>query len=465
MRILYNGLEEPHILNTKLGELVYNKYDHVLYTKDKYQNILKIATGSGGGKDGKDGKDGRDGVSFNIQGTDTYANIIAKPNPKKGDMWIASDRDGHGIVFSGIKWNDVGKIVGPKGDKGDTGLTGTQGKTGTDGKSAYAVWLGQGNTGTIQDFFIALQGQQGVQGVEGPRGTGIHFENSYATKADMVAANPTPDIGDLHLVLDTGNLWVWDNPTPPHDPANAIWSDVGHVQGPVGPAGVQGIQGLPGSDGQPGVDGKDGDPLQLATAQESIDGTVTDKANTPQGANAAYVSRDRGGTFRGVINMPTLSAIKYDSVKKSAIIQFADATQLGLVGYQANVKAVMIYNKKSGASVRVGDTNEVKLVTGGGTGTVTVLGTLNATGSATIASKLTVGSIVTDAYISGTAKPYRMGRYGKYVYMYNLTGACYVDANDTGDINLVPKAGKHAKVKGKNILTGKLTGTTLHLDF
>ena len=466
MRILYNSLEVPHVLNTKLGELIYNKHDKVFYTKDKYMNILKIATGgSGNGVNGKDGKDGKDGVSFNIQGTDTYANIIAKPNPKKGDMWIASDRAGHGIVYNGIRWTDVGQIVGPKGDKGDQGLVGPSGNTGTDGKSAYDVWLSQGNTGTVQDFFKALEGQQGVQGQKGMQGTGIHFENAYATKADMIAANPNPDIGDTHLVTDTGDMWTWDNPTPPHDPANAIWNDIGHVQGPQGIAGVQGIQGVPGHDGQPGVDGKDGDPLQLATSQETIDGTVTDKANTPEGANAAYVSQVRGGTFHGAITMPDTSIVNYNGVTKNAMLYFNDSSSFGHVGYQTKIKGIILYNKTSGASIRVKDNNAIDFTTAGDKGMITAWGEFTAKGNFTAEGGITTAGQILGTVGNTATSDWKVGRHGSRIYLYSDKGFSFISLDDTGDIDLEPKAGKHAMVRGKNILTGTLTGTTLHLDF
>jgi hypothetical protein len=69
---------------------------------------------------------------------------------------------------------------GPKGDKGDIGDTGPQGLPGTDGvdgkdgvngtdglegKSAYQIWLDQGNSGTEQDFLDSLKGEQGPPSV------------------------------------------------------------------------------------------------------------------------------------------------------------------------------------------------------------------------------------------------------------------------------------------------------------
>ena len=41
---------------------------------------------------------------------------------------------------------------------------GTQGETGVDGKSAYEIWLEAGNTGTEEDFLISLVGEKGADG-------------------------------------------------------------------------------------------------------------------------------------------------------------------------------------------------------------------------------------------------------------------------------------------------------------
>ena len=44
---------------------------------------------------------------------------------------------------------------------------GLPGPDGGDGKSAYEVWLDEGNTGTEQDFFDSLQGEPGPPGAQG----------------------------------------------------------------------------------------------------------------------------------------------------------------------------------------------------------------------------------------------------------------------------------------------------------
>jgi len=454
----------------------------------------------GVGKDGHDGANGKDGTGVTIKGSAPKADILTKQAPA-GDMWLISDtgpKHGHGLVSDGATptvWTDVGAIQGPEGPQGQVGPVGTkgpqgdagaqgigtkgdtgiQGPQGTDGKVGPAGTQGvpgsagakgdkgdQGNNG--------LQGSHGDPGPAGPAGTGVTIKGS----ANLPTIQATPGAaGDMWICTDVGANLGHGYVSDGQGAGASHWTDVGTIAGPKGDKGDKGDQGTAGADstvagpaGQQGPQGNQGPQgtatVDFASDAETAAGTVADKATTPSSVRKAYVPRD-GGTFTGVVKMPTNCTINHSSVSKSAIIQFYDNSQLGLVGYQDNVKAVMMYNKTSGASVRAGDTNEVKLVTAGGTGDITAMGNLGVTGNATVAAKLTAGSIETDSYIAGTVKPYRVGRYGKLVYMYNMTGKCYVDANDTGDINMVTPAGKKAKVNGKGIVTGTLSGTTLNL--
>lgn len=61
------------------------------------------------GKDGEDGKDGSDGKDLNILGHETnIATVIAKPDPKKDDVWIVG---GDMIIYNGYKWVNGGPIA------------------------------------------------------------------------------------------------------------------------------------------------------------------------------------------------------------------------------------------------------------------------------------------------------------------------------------------------------------------
>lgn len=69
--------------------------------------------------------------------------------------------------------------MGPQGFKGDTGPQGPQGlqgepgpkgEQGLNGKSAYQIWIDEGNVGSEYDFIKSLEGPMGPQGLQGPQG-------------------------------------------------------------------------------------------------------------------------------------------------------------------------------------------------------------------------------------------------------------------------------------------------------
>lgn len=101
-------------------------------------------------------------------------------------------------------------------------------KVGLNGKSAYQIWLDNGNTGTEQDFLDSLVGEPGSPGIQGPAGP------QGATGA-----------------------------TGPQGP-----------QGATGAQGPQGIQGIQGVKGDKGDKGDQGDP-----GTTTWDG-ITDKPDT-----------------------------------------------------------------------------------------------------------------------------------------------------------------------------------------
>ncbi len=195
----------------------------------------------------------------------TLGDIFAKTG-NKGDVWINLDKStqnyGHGYQYDGsgqagaTHWNDIGLIAieGPQGPKGAPGHQGPAGPVGPKGPQGPKGDPGHvGATGPQ-----GPKGATGPQGPKGERGTSIHFERAYKTLADLKAANPNPEIGETHLVTSTGDLWVYDNPTPPHNPSGADWHDVGHVQGPEGPKGPVGPQGPVGPKGDKGDPGHQG---------------------------------------------------------------------------------------------------------------------------------------------------------------------------------------------------------------
>jgi hypothetical protein len=69
-------------------------------------------------------------------------------------------------------------------------------------------------------------GPKGDPGEPGPPGLGIRILSAVPTVADLPAVGAE---GDAHLVIESGDLWVWGT--------DGAWHDSGHVQGPAGPPG------------------------------------------------------------------------------------------------------------------------------------------------------------------------------------------------------------------------------------
>ena len=110
---------------------------------------------------------------------------------------------------------------------------------------------GQGN-------FVGIPTIKGDKGDQGDPGTGLVVLGLYATLADLIAAHPTGNVGDVYAVGDeTDNvMYLW---------SGTEWKNIGALQGPPGPQGEQGIQGEKGDQGDPTtVNGKTGASITLS---------------------------------------------------------------------------------------------------------------------------------------------------------------------------------------------------------
>jgi hypothetical protein len=164
-------------------------------------------------------------------------------------------------------------IQGPAGPAGPSGPSGASGTAGPAGQSAYDLWLGQGNTGTVQDFLstsayqiwlaqgntgtaqdflntlvgpqgpIGLTGATGPQGSQGIQGTvGLTGATGPQGIAGTNGANGTNgrsayEIALLNGFVGTETQWLL-----------SLVGATGSV-GPNGAIGPQGIQGTNGTNG------------------------------------------------------------------------------------------------------------------------------------------------------------------------------------------------------------------------
>lgn len=188
----------------------------------------KINLGRVRGENGKDGVNGADGKSAYQSALDngfvgTEAEWLASLQGLKGDKGEpgeqglpgANGKDGQNGQdgkstyqiavengFTGTETEWLESIKGAKGDKGDKGEPGTNGKDGIngqdgqDGKSAYQMWLENGNTGTEEDFFNSF-------------GSSINYVEENSEDNPFVLEGKRPGIYQFiryNIVIKSNNL-------------------------------------------------------------------------------------------------------------------------------------------------------------------------------------------------------------------------------------------------------------------
>lgn len=211
---------------------------------------------------------------------------------------------------------------------GGGGGGGSVGPQGPAGKSAYQIWLDEGNTGTEEDFLNSLKGETGPAGPEGPQGPqgeqGIQGETgAQGETGPQGEQGPQGEAGEqgpqgvsvTSAQMDgDGYLWLTIGETP---------VKVGLVKGTPGAKGETGPQGPAGQDGANGTNGTDGaDGVGISViAKTSTVGlvdtytitltngttatfTVTNGANGTDGQpGAAGAKGDTGETGNGIASI------------------------------------------------------------------------------------------------------------------------------------------------------------------
>lgn len=107
--------------------------------------------------------------------------------------------DGNSVVKGGVA--DINfKTINNQTITGEGNITieGGNGVVGADGKSAYEIWLEQGNTGTEQDFLNSLKGEPGKDGKDGADGKtpvkGVdYFDGKDGVSGVYVGSGEMPD--------------------------------------------------------------------------------------------------------------------------------------------------------------------------------------------------------------------------------------------------------------------------------
>lgn len=198
---------------------------------------------------------GDPGTSLTFKGqVDTSTSL--PPIAQQNDAYQAQDTKDVWI-WTGSKFENFGKLQGPKGDTGEQGIQGIPGIKGDKGDQGIQGVQGpkgdKGETGAKGD--TGLKGDTGEQGPKGDKGdpgkdgadgTSIKILGKLNSEDELP---PTGNIGDAYII--GLSIWVWSK--------NNNWINVGDFKGPKGDKGDQGIQGPKGDKGETGAIGPKGE--------------------------------------------------------------------------------------------------------------------------------------------------------------------------------------------------------------
>ena len=202
--VIDNTTGKPSVKITASGDDT-AKVFHFAFSGIKGKDGADGAQGPQGEK-GDQGPAGKDGTGVTIKGSFVSESALkeAHATGETGDAYLVA---GNLYVWSGEKWENVGRIegpTGPQGEKGDpgkdgvNGATGATGATGPTGSSAYQIWLNNGNTGTEAAFLASLKGEKGDKGDKGDTGE----------KGDKGEQGPTGTFAASDWTTTTGNVTI-----------------------------------------------------------------------------------------------------------------------------------------------------------------------------------------------------------------------------------------------------------------
>jgi hypothetical protein len=201
---------------------------------------------------------GADGIGLRILGSFSSVGQLPATGNTSGDAYIVSEQM---WVWDTQQWSPVGQV-------------------GPEGKSAYEVWLSQGNTGTINDFLASIKGSTGDTGPRGEKGDKgdagtnanvLNLRGSKPTEGDLPPAGN--QIGDAYVV--GSDVFGW---------TGARWENYGPIRGPKGEDGAVGEQGPEGPRGVQGIKGDKGDKGDIGfTGPRGLNGERGEKGETGAG--------------------------------------------------------------------------------------------------------------------------------------------------------------------------------------
>lgn len=193
---------------------------------------------------------GDPGTSLIFKGqVDTSTSL--PPTAQQNDAYQAQDTKDVWI-WTGSKFENFGKLQGPKGDTGEQGIQGIPGIKGDKGDQGIQGVQGpkgdKGETGAKGDTGLkGDKGEQGPKGEPGEDGTSVKILGKVNNESELPQEGN--NIGDAYII--GLNIWVFSK--------NNSWINVGEFVGPKGDTGEQGLKGDKGDKGEKGDTGLKGD--------------------------------------------------------------------------------------------------------------------------------------------------------------------------------------------------------------
>ena len=183
----------------------------------------------------------------------------------------------------------------------------------TPGKSAYQLWLDEGNKGTEQDFLTSLKGEKGDTGETGETGeTGQPGLSAYQLAVNAGFKGSETEWLDYLRKGPQGPQGTPGKDGKDGQSAYQIWLNNGHegtetdfLNSLIGQRGEQGPQGEPGRNGQDGSQGPQGQPGQNGKdgATPSLKfGTITSVA--PDQAAKAELIDNKDNSYTLNLTLP-----------------------------------------------------------------------------------------------------------------------------------------------------------------
>lgn len=130
-------------------------------------------------------------------------------------------KDGFNPIAN-ISQTDEGALISITDKTGTTTAILKKGEDGTNGKSAYEIWLENGNSGTEQDFLMSLKGNDGDDGKNGVSVT--HSWNNTILTITSASGTSSSDLkGDKGDIGERGAAGTVIQSTEPTEEGTVIW--------------------------------------------------------------------------------------------------------------------------------------------------------------------------------------------------------------------------------------------------